>query len=290
MRRPRFKRVELNHQTFITERDRAILRAVESHKFLRSSQIAELVGGSQQQVRRRLQRLFHLGEVERPRSQVDYYHEGGGSREMIYGAVGRQVQRFYLEHALMTSDIAVAFDRACRRPEHNSLRLIQEKEIANGLENKCEGDPFQWHVDITRHLRVGVRPDRVLQIALRDSIFRESERATFFIEADRGTMPVTRAGLEQTSILRKLLAYHSTWSQGFHRSLFNIQRFRVLIVTSDESRIEHMIEACQRIERGHRLFLFTTHQAFATGENIFALPLLNGKGEIDTLLNSSDLK
>src|SRR4051794_20244062 len=104
IRCPRFERVKLNHQTVITERDRAILRAVETHKFLRSSQLAELVGGSAQQVRRRLQRLFHLGQIERPRSQIDYYSRGGGSREMIYSTNGHHhVQRFYLEHALMTS-------------------------------------------------------------------------------------------------------------------------------------------------------------------------------------------
>lgn len=37
-----------------------------------------------------------------------------------------------------------------------------------------------------------------------------------------------------------------------------IGRFGVLVVTPDPMRIETMIAACQRIERGHRLFLFVT--------------------------------
>jgi hypothetical protein len=35
----------------------------------------------------------------------------------------------------------------------------------------------------------------------------------FFLEADRGTMPVTRWTLSQTSFFRKLLAYEATWTQ-----------------------------------------------------------------------------
>ena len=284
--------MELTTRTLLTERDHAILRAVENHKFLRSSQIADLAGGSRQQVLRRLQKLFHIGELDRPRSQVDYYRQGGGSRELVYGLPGRQVQRFYLEHALMTSDIAFTIDRACRQPENHRLQLIQENEIARelGKGKAVQGDPFQWYVDITRHLRVGVRPDRVLQVALRDSIFPESERATFFIEADRGTMPITRSGLEQTSILRKLLAYQSTWAQGLHRSILNIDRFRVLIVTSDQVRAKHMIEACQRIERGRRLFLFAVHETVIDAQNIFKIPLINGRGEPDSLLESAALR
>ena len=109
-RLPRFERAELGRKTILTERDHEILRAIETHSFLRSSQIVELVGGSGQQVRRRLQRLFHLGRLARPKSQIDYYHSGG-SREMVYALPSKKVQRFYLEHALLTSDISLAFHR-----------------------------------------------------------------------------------------------------------------------------------------------------------------------------------
>lgn len=281
--------MEFQNKTIFTDRDHAIVRAVEAHGFLRASQVVELVGGSGQQIRRRLQRLFHLGKLNRPRSQIDYYHQGG-SREMVYSLPGKDVQRFYLEHALMTSEIAVAFQRACQKFQYAQMELLQEKQIEQLMEhNRQSNDPFQWHVDITHQLRVGVRPDRVLQVGLRDSLFPESQRATFFIEADRGTMPVSRAGLEQTSIFRKLLAYHSTWAQGLHRWLFRIDRFRVLIVAKDSTRIANMIEACQRLERGHRLFLFAEHEAITNCSDVFALPLLNGKGETDSLLNSNDL-
>jgi hypothetical protein len=244
------------------------------------------VGGSRQQVLRRLQRLYHLGHIDRPRSQIEYFHEAGGSREIIYSTPGHEVQRFYLKHALMASEIAIAFERGCRRIP--GLRVFGESELKEEFPSES-GDPFNWHIDVTRHLRVGVRPDLVLQIGKDDEVSFALQRASFLIEADRGTMPVARAGLEQTSILRKLLAYHATWAQGLHRSLFKIDRFRVLIVTSGEDRISNMIDACQRIERGHRLFLFAERDAFVNASNVFEIPLINGKGEPDSLLNSYDM-
>lgn len=241
-------------------------------------------------MRRRLQRLFHLGKVDRPKSQIDYYH-AGGSREIVYALPSRKVQRFYLEHALLTSEIALAFHRACRRPQYSKIAILDEPQIEQSLkfEGQCVSDPFQWHIEITRQLRIGVRPDRVLQIALRDEALPSFDRATFFIEADRGTMPITRTSLEQTSLLRKFFAYQSSWAQGLHRRRFGILRFRVLIVT-DKARIKNMVEACQRLERGHRLFLFADREAFISSPDVFILRLLNGKGEPDSLLSSSGLR
>ena len=43
-----------------------------------------LIGGSPQQLLRRLKLLYHHGYLERPRAQIDHYREGG-SRHIIYG-------------------------------------------------------------------------------------------------------------------------------------------------------------------------------------------------------------
>jgi DNA-binding Lrp family transcriptional regulator len=68
----------------LVERDRQIIQLVHRHRFLRSHQIIALIGGSPQQVTRRLQLLFHHGYLERPRAQLQYY-ERGGSRSIAYG-------------------------------------------------------------------------------------------------------------------------------------------------------------------------------------------------------------
>ena len=87
-RQPRFRRADNFAPMEMTVRDTKILRMVNRHRFLRSHQIADLVGGSPQQVLRRLQRLYHHGYVERPACQIDYYQRGG-SRSIAYGLASR---------------------------------------------------------------------------------------------------------------------------------------------------------------------------------------------------------
>ena len=70
LRKPRFRRAPEIAPIQLTERDRMIVRCVFQHRFLRSWQIAALVGGSKQAVLRRLQLLFHHGYLERPRAQA----------------------------------------------------------------------------------------------------------------------------------------------------------------------------------------------------------------------------
>ena len=148
-RHPRFRRAEQFAPMNLTERDAQILRAVNRHRFLRSCQIADLVGGSRQQVLRRLQTLYHHGYLERPRCQLDYYQQSG-SRSITYGLASRgaahlrrlddvafsrldwtsrnrAVKRLFLEHALMVSDIMVSLEIACRK--RGDVRLLIEHEI-----------------------------------------------------------------------------------------------------------------------------------------------------------------
>jgi hypothetical protein len=84
----------------------------------------------------------------------------------------------------------------------------------------------------------------------------QSQRVHFFLEADRGTMPVTRGTLSQSSFARKLLAYEATWTQKIHQRHLGIRRFRVLTVTTSAARVNSFLEACSQLKRGHGLFLF----------------------------------
>ncbi len=70
-------------------------------------------------------------------------------------------------------------------------------------------------------------------------------------------MPVMRQCLSQSSFYRKLLAYEATWTQNLNRSHLGLNRFRVLTVTSSPERVQTMVEACRKLEKGRGLFLFT---------------------------------
>ncbi len=295
-RLPRFRRVVPDNSIVLTPRDTRLLRALAVHRFLRSSHLTRLAGGSRQQVLRRLQRLFHHGLVERPRCQIDYYSKGG-SRELVYGLTAQggnqlaqtadfpirwtasgEMKRLYLEHALLVSDVAVALESA----KNETVRFLHEHELPATRRQGQIRPPFVWGVDVSPGLHIGLHPDKVFGLQ------NESDEppALFFLEADRGTMPVTRAGLRQSSFFRKLLAYQSTWTQGVHKSRFGFPRFRVLTVTSSPERVAHLVEACQRLDRGHRLFLFTDLGSFLQHPDPFTAPLVNGKGEVDSLAES----
>jgi hypothetical protein len=285
-RLPRFKRSGAIAAIRLTERDRDILRMVHRHRFLRSDHITSLLLGSPQQILRRLQRLYHHGYLERPRCQIDYYQHG--SRCMAYG-LGRKgaallkrqlslpyprltqgqhgpVGRLFLTHALLVSDVMVALELACRR--QHSMRLLMPDEVELPRNAGRRYDQFKWTVNLGNGSRIGVVPDRAFAL---ESAAGSGARCWFFLEADRGTMPVTRANLNQTSFCRKLLAYQATWTQGVHRTRFGCDRFRVLTVTTNAARISSMLRAARSLARGHGLFLFTDAATLRSAPNFFAL-------------------
>ena len=276
LRKPRFRRPSEIASIQLTERDRMIVQCVFRHRFLRSWQIAALVGGSKQAILRRLQLLYHHGYLERPRAQIEYY-QPGGSRTFVYGlgdhgaellrfgtnaptralewsAKNRAVKRLFLEHALLVSDVMVALELACR--QHGGMRFLSSDELPLPTTTRSRLEPFRWKVSLNSNTRIGVVPDCVFGLEFADQP-PDRNRAFFFLEADRGTMPITRSGLHHSSFHRKFLAYEATWLQELHRKHFGFHRFRVLTVTTSADRLNHLVEACHQLERGQGLFLFT---------------------------------
>lgn len=253
----------------LTDRDLQIIRLVHRHRFLRSSHVIDILCGSGQSVLRRLQLLYHQGFLERPRAQLDYYHQGG-SRHIIYGmgskgaAVlkqqmgladrrvrwgekNRTIGRIYLDHVLLVSDVMVAIELACMK---KGLKFIPGHELIP----RFKPQSLRWKVGVGNGMRLGVIPDCVFAVEHLDED-GEPKRAIFFLEADRATMPVARKNLSQTSLYRKLLSYEATWSQGIHKT-FGFHRFRVVIITTSAERVKSLVEACSKLKHGHGLFLF----------------------------------
>ena len=268
-----------------------IVRCVFRHRFLRSWQIAALVGGSKQTVLRRLQLLYHHGYLERPRSQIEYYRPGG-SHAFVYGlgdrgaellrssgstparalewsAKNRAVKRLFLEHALLISDVMISMELACR--QHGGVRLLNSADLPLPTATRSRLEPFQWKVNVNGNTRLGVVPDCVFGLEFAGQP-PDRNRAYFFLEADRGTMPIARNGLHHSSFHRKFLAYEATWLQELHRKQFGFHRFRVLTVTTSADRLTHLVTACRQLERGRGLFLFTDMNLFLAGPDPLVLP------------------
>ena len=109
--------------------------------------------------------------------------------------------------------------------------------------------------------------------------FPQSDQpSAFFLEAGRGTMPVTRENLARGSFQRKLFAYHATWKQGLHKTRFGFPRFRVLTVTNSAERMKSMIEVCGELDGGHGLFLFAEASALLDSDP-FSYSWKSGRNE-----------
>jgi hypothetical protein len=296
-RLPRFQRSVDITSFQLTERDREIVRLVYRHRFLRSSHICSLIPGSSQQVLRRLKLLYHHGYLIRPRSQIEFYHYGG-RREIVYGigsngasllktelgAMFRDVpwdeengsvKRVFLEHALLVSDIMVSIELACRQ---NGVRLLTEQNLAKA------NLPFRWKMNLAGQ-KFSVAPDRVFALEFSGSD-ENIQRSYFFLEADRGTMPVIRKTLSQTSFYRKLLAYEATWAENIHEKRFGFHRFRVLTVTTNQVRVKSLVDACSKLKSGHGLFLFTDKTILDSPHDILSRIWQTGRtGHTGTLLD-----
>jgi hypothetical protein len=174
--------------------------------------------------------------------------------------------RIYLEHVLLVADVMVGIELACRE---NGIRLLTEHELALESDQTGKHLPFRWRVQVNSHLNLAVVPDRVFALEFKDQK-HNNNRAVFFLEADRGTMPVRRKNFAQTSFYRKLLAYEATWSQSIHLRRFGFNRFRVLTVTTIPARVKSLVEACSKLKSGRGLFLFADHTILERTGNVFS--------------------
>ena len=305
-RRPRFTRATELPLMQITDRDAEMVRHVAVHRFLRSTQISKLLDAPHKKVIERLSLLYHANYLDRPRAQLEYHVRGGGSEAMVYalGSEGarllaerngfnltysdwtrknRDTGREFILHSLAVADIAVALTTECRT--HNGIKIHHPAQLLAALPEHTRQEQRPWSLRVrvqnngtTRD--IGVFPDYVFALYLPDG-----RRRPFFVECDRGTMPVMRANLDQTSMLRKFLAYEAVRQQGLHTSRYGWQNFRVLITTTSAERIDTMrsVIASTPALKSSPLFLFASHSSVVEAD-ILVHPWVDAIGTAHTLI------
>ena len=112
---------------------------------------------------------------------------------------------------------------------------------------------------------VSVVPDIVCGLELPDG-----SRRHFMVEIDRGTMPISRADIAQTSFEKKMRVYLTAHAAKQHERQFGWKTFRVLAITTDHERVQSMKEALRalRVPRslGPSLFLFAIFDELRAGD------------------------
>jgi len=200
--------------------------------------------------------------------------------DVDWTAKNRALKPIFYRHMLMVSGIMIAFEAACRR--HGRVRIIPWEEI---LETKCPPEtkrkqkPQTWRVRVGDKGAIGVTPDRIFGLHFLDRP-EGANRTYFFLEADRGNMPVIRRTFTQTAIYKKLLAYHATAIEKLHTKLFGLQTFRVLTVTDspERGRVKTMVQAAQQLKGLQGIFLFTDEKSLLVGD-VLEHAWANGRGE-----------
>lgn len=280
-RLPRFRRAAEPPAFRLTNDDLAIVQELARHRFLRSTHIAQLVGRSLDRTNDRLAKLFHGGYLDRPRAQLEY-KPTRGSGPMVYALAdkgarllrdngtavpetewsrkNREAGRPFIDHQLEVMDFYVGLQIALRN--YSGVTLLDANELMRAFPDQRVGhtNPFALRARINHHgawYDIGVVPDLVFGLR-----FDDGSRRCFMVEIDRGTMPVTRSNLMQTSFEKKMRAYLSAHSVRQHERQFGWKTFRVLTVTTDEFRIRTMAESLRDIRVPHSpgasLFFFAT--------------------------------
>lgn len=308
----RKKRFVRDHtvQIQITQRDTAILKEVYKHRLMTSEQIIALSGNKRKSVLKRLHLMFHAGFLDRPKSQLTAF---GNNAPMIY-ALGnrgaevmakelgdpsimkinwteknRNCKHLFLAHTVMVSDILTTVQLACRKVR--GLTYIDADEIINNRQIPApdRADPLSWKVEGTspRKFRFTIIPDGAF--GLRTTENGVTNTFYYFIEADRGTMPVVRHNLFRTSIYKKMVGYSASMNDKLFGRNFGFKKVFVMFVTSSEERISNMVKLNKSIHpqgKGYRLFKFIDNRNIHPmyPENLLGFSWQNGQGETANII------
>lgn len=260
----------------MTERDIAILQAVNRYRYLRTSQIKRLLfagNTTKQSVLKRLRCLSDPGYAYLQKIQP-YVQAGRAAPETAYflgragiellkaqgekvlsyahGNSGR-VKHHFLEHALELSEFRTKLELALRQAPSVALqRFTADFELkeqgAKGMGLK--GYKLYHTVeDAPSRRSFEVYPDAL--IILRGTGDHESVQRLYFLEVDRGTEPLEL-------VRQKIFGYHYFRQQGVFRKYgcFHQDRFRVLLQTGSPKRAANIRAALQGSD-GEDLVLIT---------------------------------
>ncbi|SKA85726.1 Replication-relaxation [Prosthecobacter debontii] len=275
LRKPRFTRSP-SDTIRLTGRDIHILDLADRYRVVRSSHLAPLIGGSHQHFIRRVGKLFHAGYLLRPKSQLLLDGQRNAPMAFAITSTGQNALRdnglptfatpprfrsagvaLSLSHSLRVSEIVSSFER-CAALE--GLRFLPHHEWSGILSRDFSPRRrhLRWRIRFVldgESAQYGLMPDAGFSIQLPGGL-----ESFFLLEADRGTMPISRRDPNLSSFRKKVIAYKATRQIGVLWRRYQIPGFRVLVVADSAKRlasIRRATAAC--FQRGDTtMFLFST--------------------------------
>ena len=292
VRLPRLRRASEPPAFRLTDGDVEIIRQVARRRLIRSTHIAALVGRSVDRTNDRLKLLFHAGYLDRPLAQFDRFPTGSSSyvyalanrgarllceREGACCNIGdwsynnRRAGRPFIEHQVEIVNFEVVLRGAVRQRPELTLLTGVETIIPDRQRGNASGNPFALRTKLS--YAGWIREARVIPDFVFSLIPPRGERFNFMVEIDRGKMPIRRSDPDKTSFEQKMRVYLSGHGARQHERQVGWKNFRVLSVTTDRKRLQHMQETLRDLPHGRggpSLFLFSTYEALRTHEALNA--------------------
>jgi len=291
----------------ITKRDLKILHNIFIFRLIRTDQLLRLLKNeiSYRMIRNRLNLLFHNGYIDRikePYKRNTFIINAINNKSINllfdkkiirkktktdFSEKNKKISSIFLQHTLFVADVMSKIINWCNKKK--DLKFIGKEELFKNFsaETKKQKNPFMWEVKYfdpasEKNIFYRLAPDDFFGIEyLRKD--KKIDRDFFFLEIDRGTMPIKRKKKEfnyKTSYYKKMFIYFQTFKKNKHIENFNINNFRVITITTSLDRIYNMILANRLINKtGSRLFLFTSFENFLKTKKIENIVFINGKGE-----------
>jgi hypothetical protein len=256
-RRSRRHRTPRGKLARITPRHLQILAFLQRYRFLDAKHIYALLGSSNTNVRSALSDLFHehglvnrlpqRGFLRDPLYDPEVYElsnegltllaERAEPVEPVEPATWLKQTRYGAKtlaaHNLAICHVVASIEAAATS---SGLRFITCTEVLARAPRATQEarQPFAVPVSISHQFPGGevrrcdspVLPDAIFGLQYPDDSFR-----CFALEIDRGTMPLTRSNLDETSYLRKLLQYREVISRGAYKAHFGMTATPMLLLT-----------------------------------------------------------
>ena len=252
------------------DRDLLCLEALARFRFLTSSQLHELAGGSRQKLTKRLQQLFHHGYVDRPVVQMDLWRKG--SEDLVYSLTRKGIGKLRDTGRTESPQLSLSARSAPKRSAH-ILHTLGISSFYMALLRHAEpnGVEIDWWPEshaLRDRIQIAVNGKRRPYPVYPDAFFKLSVHGRgglrAFLEIDMGTEPIERGNRSDitaagSDIAKKLRAY---WQWGYiekrHRA-HPIYRehapkgFVVLLATNTKEREPLILELAENNLRSNSL-------------------------------------
>ncbi|MCC7452342.1 MAG: replication-relaxation family protein [Anaerolineae bacterium] len=262
MKRKRHERQSDPKPMRLTQRDVAIIEAVNQFRVLKQEQIQTLFFGSKATAQFRLEKLYDHGYLERKflpvvlgegrsptlyvldKRGADLLRAERGMDELTWYSSSKDLKTDFLEHTIAINEVMVASALAARQHGFTLETWLGENDI------KADYDRVKAVSASGKYASLPVVPDSFFTIVAHE------RRYPFFLELDRGTMTLAR-------FKEKVSAYAAYYASGGYEKRYKLKSIRVLTVVSTKSkaggdkRVENLRQATEAATN-ERWFWFAT--------------------------------